>query len=72
MSLLRLAARANSAAISATASRLNCRTLPKSCEPLTSTINSSVSSRSSMKRLTYNSPMRAVTFQSTVRTSSPA
>ncbi len=44
---------------------------PKRPDALTSTRNITVSSRSSTKRLTKGAPMRAVTFQSMERTSSP-
>ncbi len=71
LSLLVIAENASSAAISAASSCLNWRTDPKRVEPLASTSSITVSSRSSVKRLTYGSPVRAVTFQSIVRTSSP-
>ena len=68
---LRTAAKARSAATSAARSRLTIAREPKDWEPETSTARKTVRSRSSTYFLTYGSPMRAVTFQSIERTSSP-
>src|SRR5690349_6738270 len=62
---------ASSADSSTAASSLLRRPEPKSCDADTSTSNITVSSRSSTKRLMCGSPVRAVTFQSIARTSSP-
>ena len=62
---------ASSADSSTAASSLLRRPEPKSCDALTSTSSITVSSRSSTNRLTCGSPVRAVTFQSIARTSSP-
>src|SRR6185503_7007615 len=70
-SLFWIAEKARSAQISAWISRLNWRFVPKSPDADTSTSSSTVSSRSSTCFLTYGCPMREVTFQSRVRTSSP-
>ena len=70
-SLFLIAENASSAASSAATSRLACSREPKAPEPDTSTSSITVSSRSSTNSLTYGSRMRAVTFQSIVRTSSP-
>ena len=70
-SLLRIAENASTAASSAASSLLKrraCRTAPT---PDRSTTSITVSSRSSMNSLTYGRRMRAVTFQSMERTSSP-
>src|SRR5579884_4044420 len=64
-------AEASTAASSAATSRFCCSLVPNWLLPLQSTASSSVSSRSSMKRLTNGCPMRAVTFQSMARMSSP-
>ena len=71
LSRLRIAEAARTPAASAASSRLESATDPKSEDALTSIINRIVSSRSSVKSLTCGSPVRAVTFQSIVRTSSP-
>src|SRR6185437_6947925 len=71
-SLLRMADIASTAASSDATSLLKRRRVPKRSEPDTSTASITVSSRSSMYRLTYGRCMRAVTFQSMLRTSSPA
>ena len=71
LSLLVVAAKDMTAANSTANSRLNRFLVPKSPDPLTSTTSMAVSSRSSMKLFTYGSPVRAVTFQSMERTSSP-
>ncbi|MFN8644023.1 MAG: hypothetical protein U0802_21080 [Candidatus Binatia bacterium] len=52
LSLLVIAEKASNAAISAASSCLNWRTEPKRVEPLASTSSITVSSRSSVKRLT--------------------
>ena len=62
---------ASSAEISAARSFLNCAPPPKFSEPLTSTASMTVSSRSSTNFLMKGWPMRAVTFQSIARMSSP-
>src|SRR5262245_30853247 len=62
---------ASSADSSTAASSLLRRPDPKSCDALTSTSSITVSSRSSTNRLICGSPVRAVTFQSIARTSSP-
>ena len=59
------------AATSAATARLVCRCVPNRWLPLTSTARSTVSSRSSTNRLMNGVPIRAVTFQSMERTSSP-
>ena len=50
---------------------MRCVALPKRCEPLMSTSSMTVSSRSSTNFLMNGWPMRAVTFQSIARMSSP-
>ena len=70
-SWLRMAAKASSAASSAASSRLRMAREPKLRLPETSTARNTVRSRSSTYCLTKGVPMRAVTFQSMVRTSSP-
>ena len=65
------AAIASNAVSSAARAALERPAVPKHWLPETSTMKSTVSSRSSLKRLTKGSPMRAVTFQSMARTSSP-
>src|SRR5262245_47167384 len=70
-SLLATALNAIRAATSAATARFVCRWVPNRWLPLTSTARSTVNSRSSTKRLMNGAPMRAVTFQSMVRTSSP-
>ncbi len=70
MSLLRRAENPRTAQTSAARSRL-ARALPNDSLADTSTTRSSVCSRSSSNSLTYGSPVRAETFQSIVRTSSP-
>jgi hypothetical protein len=72
LSLLRMAEKASTLASSAASSRLVCAAEPKLPEALTSTSNKIVSSRSSVNFFTNGRPARAVTFQSIVRTSSPA
>ena len=62
---------ASNADSSTAASSLLRRPEPKSCDALTSTSSITVSSRSSTKRLMCGSPVRAVTFQSIARMSSP-
>src|SRR5262245_10313897 len=62
---------ASNADSSTAASSLLRRPLPKSCDALMSTSSITVNSRSSTNRLTCGSPVRAVTFQSIARTSSP-
>ena len=71
LSRLRIAEAASTPAASAASSRLESTTEPKSDDALTSIISRIVSSRSSVKSFTCGSPVRAVTFQSIVRTSSP-
>ena len=66
-----MALKARVAAISAASSRLSCACEPKESEPLRSTASMTVSSRSSRKSLTCGKPVRALTFQSMERTSSP-
>src|ERR1019366_1365397 len=71
LSLLRMAEKASTEAISAASSRLDCAREPNKPEPLTSTTSMSVSSRSSTNFLMNGWFIRAVTFQSIARTSSP-
>ena len=71
-SLFLIAENARRAPISATTSRLKRPAVPKSAEPLASTTNKTVSSRSSTNFFTCSVPVREVTFQSMVRTSSPS
>ncbi len=71
MSALAVADIASNAASSTAASSFERRPEPNSSDADTSTTSMTVSSRSSTKRLTCGSPVRAVTFQSIVRTSSP-
>ena len=71
LSLFVVAARDKTAASSTASSRLNLLLVPKSAERLTSTTSMTVNSRSSTYLLTWGSPVRAVTFQSIERTSSP-
>ena len=59
------------AAISAICSRLVFTCVPKSPEREMSTSSTTVSSRSSSNTFTYGARIRAVTFQSMLRTSSP-
>jgi hypothetical protein len=59
------------AAISAATSAFDCRASPASCDALRSTAISAVNSRSSANTFTNGSPIRAVTFQSIERISSP-
>ena len=66
-----MALKAMTQATSAASSRLEADTLPKSPEALTSTASMTVNSRSSVNFFTNGCPIRAVTFQSIVRTSSP-
>ena len=66
-----MAESATTAASSAATSRRVASPLPVLMEALTSTAIITVSSRSSTKRFTKTSPVRAVTFQSMRRTSSP-
>src|SRR5207245_2945229 len=70
-SLFLIAENARSAQISASISRLNWRRVPNSPDAEKSTSRMTVSSRSSTCFLTYGWPIRDVTFQSIVRTSSP-
>ncbi len=70
-SLLRIAEKAKVAARRATRLRLSKSRLPRSRLADMSTTSMTVSSRSSANSLTCGSPVRAVTFQSIVRTSSP-
>ena len=70
LSLLRSAENPSTAHTSAARSRL-ARALPKLSDADTSTTSSSVCSRSSSNSFTCGSPVRADTFQSIVRTSSP-
>ena len=65
------ALKTSSAAISAATSAFPCGDNPAPCDALRSTAMSAVSSRSSTNTLTNGSPMRAVTFQSMARISSP-
>ena len=65
------AAMANRQVSSAASSDLVRDSEPKACEPETSTRKITVSSRSSAKLLMWGMPVRAVTFQSMARTSSP-
>src|SRR6516164_3163841 len=71
LSLLLMALKASTAASSAATSRFCCTRVPNWWLPLQSTTSITVSSRSSMNRLMNGWPMRAVTFQSMVRMSSP-
>ena len=71
MSLFWIALKARIEATSAANSRLLVFTLPKLPEALTSTTSMTVSSRSSVNFLTNGVFMRAVTFQSIDRISSP-
>ena len=71
-SLFRIADIASTAASSLASSLLKRPRVPNRSEPERSTASITVSSRSSMKRFTNGRPMRAVTFQSIERTSSPA
>src|SRR5450830_1307375 len=70
-SLFRIADIASTAASSLASSLLNLFTVPNRSEPERSTTSITVSSRSSMYRLTNGRRIRAVTFQSIERTSSP-
>jgi hypothetical protein len=70
-SLLRTAARASTAASSVASSLLKRPCVPKRSEPDRSTTSITVSSRSSSYWRTNGRRMRAVTFQSMARTSSP-
>ena len=72
LSLFRMAEKASTEAISAASSRLDCSPEPNRPEPLRSTTSITVSSRSSTNFLMKGWFMRAVTFQSMARTSSPA
>ena len=65
------AEKAKTAASSAAMSHLRQSTEPKPMEPETSTATMTVRSRSSTNSLTCGTPLRAVTFQSMVRMSSP-
>jgi len=71
LSWLRIAVMASRQVISAASSDFERAPEPKICEPETSTRKMTVSSRSSEKRFTCGRPVRAVTFQSIDRTSSP-
>src|SRR5882724_199480 len=66
-----MALKLSRAASSAVTARLACRCVPKPRLPLASTSSNRVRSRSSTYRLMNGVPMRAVTFQSMERTSSP-
>src|SRR5262245_26288135 len=70
-SLFATALNAMRAATSAATARLVCRCVPNRWLPLTSTAKRTVNSRSSTNRLMNGDPIRAVTFQSIDRTSSP-
>src|SRR5256884_684231 len=67
LSLFRIALKASRQATSAASSRFDCVVLPKFPDALTSTINITVSSRSSVNFFTKAVPSRAVTFQSIAR-----
>ena len=69
--MLLTAQKATSAANSAVTARLGCAWVPNRWLPLRSAASTMVSSRSSTYRLTNAAPVRAVTFQSIPRTSSP-
>jgi len=71
LSLFLIALKASRQATSAASSRLDCVVLPKLPEALTSTTSITVSSRSSVNFFTNAVPIRAVTFQSIERISSP-
>ena len=70
-SLFCTAENANVAASRATRWRLSCSRLPRSRLADMSTSSITVSSRSSVNSFTCGTPVRAVTFQSIARTSSP-
>ena len=70
-SLFLIAENARSAHSSTAISSLNCLMDPKLPEEEASTTSMTVSSLSSTYFLTYGPPMRAVTFQSMERMSSP-
>src|SRR6266478_4466152 len=69
--VFRMAENARTEAISAASSRFDCSLEPNKPDPLTSTTSISVNSRSSTNFFTNGWFIRAVTFQSIVRTSSP-
>ena len=71
LSLFPMALKASTALSSVMRSRFVCLRVPVELDPLTSSNRNTVSSRSSSNTLTYGWPMRAVTFQSMVRISSP-
>src|SRR5580765_5748745 len=71
LSLFVTAENASVAATCADCSCLNCDRVPNCPEPEASTSRNTVSSRSSTNFFTYGRSMRAVTFQSMVRMSSP-
>ena len=71
LSLFLAAAKARTAQNSAASSFFSLLTVPNSPEALRSTANSTVISRSSTNRLMNGRPVRAVTFQSMARMSSP-
>jgi len=71
LSLFLIAENASTEAISAASSRLDCSTDPNNPEPLRSTTSMTVNSRSSENFLMNGWFIRAVTFQSIARTSSP-
>ena len=71
LSLFLIALNARMAQISAASSSFMRPPEPKSPEPLTSTSSTTVSSRSSSNTFTNGAPVRAVTFQSMLRMSSP-
>jgi hypothetical protein len=70
-SWLAMAEKARTAAISAARSRLSCAVEPNRLDAETSTSSMTVSSRSSVNFLMNGVPVRAVTFQSMERMSSP-
>ena len=72
LSLFPMALNASTAASSVSKSFCVRVLVPPDTDGLTSTIKMTVSSRSSSKTLTWGMPVRAVTFQSMARTSSPA
>ena len=71
LSLFLMALNARIAQISAATSSFMRPPEPKSPEPLTSTSRTTVNSRSSSNTFTNGAPVRAVTFQSMLRMSSP-
>ena len=71
LSLLPMALNASTAASSVASSRLDLDRVPIAFDALMSTIKNTVNSRSSSNTFTKGAPIRAVTFQSIVRISSP-